>query len=446
MKDYIEKFAAQKKTDSILLKARNTLSSYSKATGAQICITDHNFMTIPEVHEDISNERNNCLYCLKHQFDLAAKENWDYSFHPCRELHIGNMKKAIQSGGSCSYMCELGFSFWTCPVYEKQNFAGSVIGSGFLCVDKREAAEKMEILGKGRENKNQIMKRLSVYPDADQEQIRALSEMMLVCTESVSEDYNGYYKTLRRRDRQRTELNAVLDKMKNSGFSGNSISTGNSYPLEKEKNMIEAVQCGDIEKSTELLRELLGYILYSYSDQFKIIQSKVLELAILLSRMENSRSSNHGSYTMASYQYICSIEEAENTDDLVDIINQMTQYLAGEAFSFRGIRHVSALKKADRYIQANFSRKLSLREIAEASGLSAPYFCTIFKEEMGENLSSYLNRLRVEKASQLLAETNLSLNEISYNCGFEDQSWFSKIFKNYTGMNPGKIRQKSKVS
>jgi YesN/AraC family two-component response regulator len=94
----------------------------------------------------------------------------------------------------------------------------------------------------------------------------------------------------------------------------------------------------------------------------------------------------------------------------------------------------------ERHIQENYSRKISLKEIADVSGLSAPYFSTIFKEEMGENFSSYLNQLRVEKASRLLRETNQSLSEIAGSCGFEDQSWFSKIFKTYTGLSPGKYR------
>jgi AraC-like DNA-binding protein len=102
--------------------------------------------------------------------------------------------------------------------------------------------------------------------------------------------------------------------------------------------------------------------------------------------------------------------------------------------------HASALRKAERFIWENYTRKTSLQEIAATAGLSAPYFSTIFKEEMGENLSTYLNRLRVRKARHMLAETDLTLSEIASSCGFEDQSWFSKIFKSFTGISPGKYR------
>jgi AraC-like DNA-binding protein len=62
---------------------------------------------------------------------------------------------------------------------------------------------------------------------------------------------------------------------------------------------------------------------------------------------------------------------------------------------------------------------------------------------MGENLSSYLNRLRIEKASHMLLDTDLSLSDIAGSCGFEDQSWFSKTFKAFTGVSPGKYRSRN---
>jgi AraC-like DNA-binding protein len=116
--------------------------------------------------------------------------------------------------------------------------------------------------------------------------------------------------------------------------------------------------------------------------------------------------------------------------------------MSTQIFSFQGVRHASALRKAERFIWENYTRKISLQEIADASGLSAPYFSSVFKEEMGENLANYLNRLRVEKAATLLIESDLSLIDIASTCGFEDQSWFSKIFKSYSGVSPGKFREK----
>jgi YesN/AraC family two-component response regulator len=139
-------------------------------------------------------------------------------------------------------------------------------------------------------------------------------------------------------------------------------------------------------------------------------------------------------------QYLRRIQEAKSIEELTDVMHIIVERMSAQIFSFRGVRHASALRKAERFIWENYTKKISLQEIASAAGLSAPYFSTIFKEEMGENLSNYLNRLRVEKAEHMLTETGLTLNEIASACGFEDQSWFSKIFKSHAGISPGKYR------
>ena len=421
------------KTNPQLLMARSMLSSYAASTGAIVCITDQNYLTIPEIFEEITTKKIVCLYCIKHQLNIQINNNQDYTQHPCRELHISEMKKTINTGCSSCYKCDLGFIFWTSPVYSGKRYIGSLTGSGFLHGDKNETAEKMELLGKGTVNKQELLETISIYPQADEQQIRALAELMLICAESVSRD-SVYQETLKRRNEQQKKISAIPEILRKKYPAG---TKQYQYHTEMEKDFLKAVHCGDTDKSLYLLYNLLGSILLMYPGDFRNIQFRIMELAIILSRTENA----YNIYSFKNHQYIKSIEEAKNLEDLVDTIHLMTEYLTEEAFSFKGIRHISALKKADQYIQNNFSRKLSLEEIAEASGLSAPYFSTIFREEMGENLSCYLNRLRVEKACRLLAETDMMIFKIAISCGIEDQSWFSKIFKIYTGMNPGQYRQ-----
>ena len=428
---------SENQTDPILLKAKCMLSSYVKSTGAITCITDHNHITIPEIFDEITSDNITCLYCMKHQLNMQINKHEDYKLHPCRTLHIDNMKKSLAEGGSSCYTCDLGFTFWTSPVYSGRQYIGSLTGSGFICGDKNEIADKMELLGKGAVKKQEILNFLSKYPQKDKQHVKAMAELMLVCAETVSHD-STYQETLKRRNEQQRKIIKNPEKTNGKNTASAPASQAQKYPAEKEKAFLKSVSCGDMEKSLKLLYDLLETFLLMYPNDFKKIQFRVMELAIILSRTENT-------YNFLSYknnQYIKSIERAVNLDELVDTIYLMTEYMTGEAFSFKGIRHTSALKKADRFIQSNYTRKLSLDEIAAASGLSAPYFSTIFREEMGENLSNYLNRLRMEKACNLLVKTDMMINKIGAACGIDDQSWFSKLFRNYTGTNPGQFRRK----
>lgn len=64
-----------------------------------------------------------------------------------------------------------------------------------------------------------------------------------------------------------------------------------------------------------------------------------------------------------------------------------------------------------------------------------------FKEETGMSITAYINQVRIEKSKQLLADRSYSLVDISNIVGFDDQSYYTKVFKSITGMSPGKYRE-----
>ena len=92
------------------------------------------------------------------------------------------------------------------------------------------------------------------------------------------------------------------------------------------------------------------------------------------------------------------------------------------------------------YIQGNYHRKISLASIAEHVGLSSGYLCRIFKEETGHNINTYMNNLRMTRAGELLKEPDNYIKEVAVSVGFEDQLYFSRLFKRYYGVTPSEYR------
>jgi AraC-like DNA-binding protein/ligand-binding sensor protein len=437
MKKNRETGASQFATDPILLKALKLMEAYAKATGAMICVHDHNCLPIPELFDAITTERNTCLFCLKHRANTTVHTIRDLTASPCNDMHIQAIRESHHYGGSYIYMCELGFVFWTSPIYSEGRFAGAILGSGLLGIDSQETCAQMYLMANGEVPEADLQKRLKQFPLGDSEKIKALAELMLICAESLSTGGESYHATLKRRAEQQSDLTAQIQDLKSKYPEGSPVP---GYPLDKERLLLAALRRGDNETGRKILNEILAVLLFSNPDQFKHIQFRAIELVVLLSRTDITPGYAEKMILETNNQYLRRIQDAQSIEELTDVLHLIVERMAGQIFSFQGVRHASALRKAERFIWENYTRKISLQEIAAASGLSAPYFSTIFKEEMGENLSAYLNRLRVEKASHLLIETELSLSEIAGACGFEDQSWFSKIFKCYTGQSPGKYR------
>lgn len=89
-----------------------------------------------------------------------------------------------------------------------------------------------------------------------------------------------------------------------------------------------------------------------------------------------------------------------------------------------------------RYIESNFNMKISLDQMANKLNLSKSYFCRIFKETMGVAPQQYIQNLRIEQAKLLLKSSPRSIVEISEFVGYDDPHYFSRIFRQYTGMTP----------
>ena len=382
------------KTNPILLNAIPLLKEYSMATGTQINILDSNYMPIHELFDKNFGERNICFACLNHQ-----KHN------KCKKMHISAIKESQDKGGYHIYTCPLGITLWTSPIYLNERFIGALMGGSSSHTEQQKA--------------------------------KAFAELLLLCAQSISIGSEGCHKTLERHSLQRSELSAKIKELKTQCPPGGKQL---DYPSGKERKMLEALRRGDTTMAKEMLNEILASVFHANHNEFNQIKCMAIELAFLSTRTGLSSFFTIKTMLKNDRRNLLAIEKAKNIEEITEALYRIMDDLEEQMHSFNKTHHASALKKAEDYILENFSRKLSLRGIAKASGFSAPYFSKIFKDAMGENLTSYLNRLRVEKAATLLTNSNLALSNIAQICGFTDQSWFSKTFKYYTGKSPGKFR------
>lgn len=93
------------------------------------------------------------------------------------------------------------------------------------------------------------------------------------------------------------------------------------------------------------------------------------------------------------------------------------------------------------YIHNNFERDISLGDIAKFVFLSPSYFTRAFKEETGMSPISYLLKVRIERAKELLSDTGLKISDIALSVGFSNQQRFNEMFKKYTNITPLQYRK-----
>lgn len=114
---------------------------------------------------------------------------------------------------------------------------------------------------------------------------------------------------------------------------------------------------------------------------------------------------------------------------------EASKLLFEEIFSIFNGENDEYAADVKKYIDNHFCEDISLQSVADAVALSPVYLSRFFKKNMGENFSDYILRLRMEKASEMLAEGKKAA-DVSDACGFSNPGYFARVFKNYYDCTP----------
>lgn len=102
----------------------------------------------------------------------------------------------------------------------------------------------------------------------------------------------------------------------------------------------------------------------------------------------------------------------------------------------------SCIAEVVRYIRGHLEEKLSLEKMVRIACLSRSVFCQRFKKVLGKSFKAYVHELRMERAKELLLETDRTILQVGQEVGFEDSSYFARRFKAYTGLTPFEFRRR----
>jgi AraC-like DNA-binding protein len=109
----------------------------------------------------------------------------------------------------------------------------------------------------------------------------------------------------------------------------------------------------------------------------------------------------------------------------------------------QGSFRIEKLKSALRYMQDNYSKRLSTLDISDYLHISEGHFCRLFKQYFKRTPVEYLNYYRISRAARLLEDTELKVLEVAMEVGFDNLSYFISTFKHYMGTTPSKYRNLS---
>jgi len=94
-------------------------------------------------------------------------------------------------------------------------------------------------------------------------------------------------------------------------------------------------------------------------------------------------------------------------------------------------------------IKENIQRNITLKQMADFSNLSVTHFSSLFRRKTGHSPIEYFNHLKIQKACQYLVFTSMTVKELAYHVGIDDQYYFSRMFTRLMGTSPSAYRKRN---
>lgn len=356
----------------------------------------------------------------------------------CAKLHADASKKAISLGEPYIFSCHADLNHIVYPLIGSETMFGSVLAGPFLMDEpdsilindlaKRYPFTTLELLELYDESKE-----VKVIPPS---RVTYLSKLLYYLFSSLISDGKQQLAINQQKLYQQSRINESIQMYKTS-----EAIRKNTYPYDKEKLLATKLKTGDVDDAKSILNDLLGYVFFSEGSNLEVVKSRSIELCSLLSRAAIEGGATSDSVLKINNQLLTIIPKTENMDDLCYKLQEAIDVFTECMFEHIPSKNSELVKKAILYISQNFSNSLTLEKVAKQVHLNPSYFSTMFKQSTGSSFKEYLNMVRIEESKRLLANTEYSLIDIAVATGFDDQSYFSKVFKKFTGLTPKQYRK-----
>ncbi len=292
--------------------------------------------------------------------------------------------------------------------------------------DKMEYAERIQIINKSRELCRKLQFRTEAAFRIGIGSIQTIMEAMV----SYNEALNALVDT--------TGSVAHVDDV------GIGCEYEENYPVDLEKRLFEYIEKGDINDVVMTANHFFDWMEENYADCMMDIKLKALEFVLWAEHLAYDK----GGYVYqfrSRKDYLPSLLAYNQLSEVrFWFVNKISDASRKIAAKKEGKTSHGIIDRAKEFIVHNYKREISLDDVSRDVNISPYYFSKVFKDETGENFIEYLTNLRVNKAKELLQDSDKSMKEIGYEVGYTDPNYFSRIFKKTVGVTPTEFKGENK--
>lgn len=393
------------------------LMLYRQFTGLHICLIDRdlNIRKIGIMNDD----------------DLRMQE-----FFASRNVSTNELTKAqydsIRNNVECVYTNVFGFSY---IIYSPNlnNAPPGSIQAGPFWMEKDHQDRLMKACRQYHISPEELHEALpftDTLPTLNQDELNSRGRLLFYMFSCLNYDAGAIIENLA----QRAQIMSVIQRF-------NQEPVIPPYPYELERTLHMMIKTRNMDGAKKILYELEGYETSLRGKDFPKLQMRFLHLCSLMSRAAMAGGADDSAVCDLADQFMLQISRSNTIPEISSHLRTSLDAYFNFMFTDKTTSNFETIRKAISYINNNYDSPITLKDIAGYLHLNPAYFSSLFHQQTGKTFSEHLRQVRIEQAKVLLTTTEHSIISIAVSVGFEDQAYFTKIFREYTGMTPTEYRQ-----
>ncbi|SDI47986.1 PocR ligand-binding domain-containing protein [Desulfosporosinus hippei] len=332
------------------------------------------------------------------------------------------------------FRCHAGLVIWAVPIMIQGVSRGSIIcGQVLMWEPDHFFYQELKKLNAGIENferlKNMACKLEVVSPLRSQ---AAADMLFVVVNHMIKRNINSLEEINATRLQQQQIRHEIEERKKNNLPE---LSDYDVY-LKKERKFLRYIRLGDRTRANQTLQSLLTDLQSKTLGDLETIKVRIIELATLTSRAAVEGGANAERIMKLLKDFNKEMEGFERVEKYFYTIQRIVETFLESIFTLADKKHIAIVKNARDFIMENYALPLTVNDVAQHLFISPSHLSRLFREELDCTINDYLTRVRVEQAVEIMKKPEFSVAQVSKAVGFQNQSYFSKVFRKYIGVTP----------
>lgn len=212
--------------------------------------------------------------------------------------------------------------------------------------------------------------------------------------------------------------------------------------LYEEPSLLASIRRGDRREATRIINLLLVHIYSAGAERSELLKGLLLELIVMMSRAAVEAGAAQSEVLGMRFRHLTELAAIDDDEHLAGWLRESLVRIFEAVERHQDTALPAIVSRALKIIREESGSALTRAQVARKAGVSAAHLAELLQDRTGRSFTELLREARIDRACDLLRNTELSVAAIASECGFCDQSYFTHVFQRLKKATPKQYRER----